>query len=102
MKLVEVEDIRLIKRDWSRYRAGHKQPVSDYIDKFMTMNVKTVRVDYEEGEYLNPNSCAASFRGVVSNNYLPIEVKTINGEVYLVRTDIPHPRRSVCEKGRYV
>ena len=96
MKLVEVEDIRLIKR--VRYKAEHKLPVRDYIEEFMTMNVKAVRVDYEECEYAYPTSCASSFRGSIINNRLPIDVRIINGGVYLIRKDIPHPQKNVCKK----
>lgn len=94
MKLVEVEDIRQVKRDWSRYKAVNRTPVKKYLQEFMDMNVKTVRLDFSEDEYLSPTSCHNSFRSSAHYNKFPIDVKMINGEVYLVRWDLPHARKN--------
>ena len=62
--------------------------VSAYIQEFMKMNVKTVRVDYSSDEYTSAQCASTPFRYAINTDDYPIMVRIINGDLYLIRTDM--------------
>ena len=56
--------------------------------EFMAMDVKVARIDLDPDDY--KNSCVA--RNVLANGAkrhgVPVKIKTLNGEIYFVRTDM--------------
>ena len=56
--------------------------------EFMAMEVKVARVDLDPDDYKNP--CVA--RNVLGNGAkrhgFPVKVKTLNDEIYFIRTDM--------------
>ena len=62
--------------------------VGTYLQEFMKMNVKTVRVDYSSDEYTSAQCATTPFRYAINADGYPIKVQIINGDVYLIRTDM--------------
>ena len=58
------------------------------LEEFMNMNVKTVKVEFREGEYASAGSCQSSFYRSAKRGCFPVDVRIHNGEVYLVRRDM--------------
>lgn len=63
-------------------------PVLAYLDEFMAMNEKVVRVELDNGEYLDYKSCYSSFCKAVRNGGYPVKVTMSQGIVYLQRKDM--------------
>ena len=65
-----------------------KKNLRGMLDEFMRMNVKAVRVDFNEKEYAHIHSCDSSFHKAVSAGAYPIDVRMFENCVYLERRDM--------------
>lgn len=81
MKFVEVGTLP----DNAKTRRG---VMEERLEKFVRMNVKYVKIDYRIDEYTSPTSCRLSFANAAKKYNFPVDVKMINGEVYLIRRDM--------------
>lgn len=61
--------------------------LEDELEKFMRMDCKYAKVELN-GEYAGPNSARASILRAIRLYDLPIQIKMINDEVYLISTDM--------------
>ena len=59
-------------------------PNAEWLNQFLDMNIKYVWVDVEQFEYSHIYSAYTSMRSIAKFYELPVDVKIINGEVYLV------------------
>ena len=78
MKFVKVKE--LPKR--------RKNSILIFLDEFMTSNIKFAKVEFSEKDYKTPSSCQSAFSKAIKAGGFPIIVKSINKEVYLIRTDM--------------
>ena len=69
-------------------RARKKTLIGGYLDEFMRMNVKVVKVDFNEKEYKSAKNCQAAFLNACKRGAYPIKVQIINDKVYLIRKDM--------------
>lgn len=81
MKFVEVDKIP------ERFRAT-KCNFIERLDEFMGMNVKIAKAVPDECEYINTSACRAAFYYACHKYGYPIDVTAVNGDVYLIRTDM--------------
>lgn len=65
-----------------------KKNNGDHLYEFMNMNVKRAKMEINDLDYAHPYSAYASTRTSIKYYGLPIDVHFINGETYLVRTDM--------------
>lgn len=79
MKFVEVKEMP---------RKLYNENLQMRLKELMKMNVKIVKVDFNEREYKNTETCRAAFNKAVHRGAFPIDVKTVNKEIYLVRRDM--------------
>ena len=56
--------------------------------EFMNMGVQCVKVALLPGEYSTINSAHSTLSSCVKKLGIPVVVRTINGELYLIRTDM--------------
>ena len=61
---------------------------TDMLNEFMKMNVKYARVEYSKTDYCSESSVVGSLSKSIRTNMYPIRLKTINGELYLIRKDL--------------
>lgn len=59
-----------------------------YLDEFMKMNVKVVKIEYNEKEYSKSTSCQSAFSKAVKRNGYPVTVTCRNKEIFLIRNDM--------------
>lgn len=86
MKFVEVKEPLALGL---KGRKKNRNNLTDgWLVEFMEMSVKTVRIEFEPGEYVNSSSCITTFYNAVHRLGLPIHVFMHNGEAYLERTDM--------------
>ena len=64
------------------------QRLDDFFKMFMKMNIKYAQVLCQDWEYTNAQSCRGSLVCYLGRHNLPIDVKTISGSVFLIRTDL--------------
>lgn len=57
-------------------------------EEFMRMNVKTVKVELEAGEYASPTVARGVFAVSIKRFGYPIDVRLRDGEIYLIRRDM--------------
>ena len=57
---------------------------AERLHEFLSMNVKYARMDVGKLEYSHSYSAYTSMRNMVKFYSLPIDVKMLNGEVYLI------------------
>lgn len=81
MKLVPVKELP------EKHRGDYKSIVS-FIREFINSNAKYARVDFEPYEYSSGYSAKLCINKQVKPYGFPVLATTINGEVYLARTDI--------------
>lgn len=85
MKIVQVDKLPKQKkfRTVSMYHS-----LKNFFDEFMAMNIKFARIDIAPKEYASPRSAYESLHKVARQSELPIVVKIVNKELYLIRTDL--------------
>lgn len=81
MEFVEVKEVPYSTR-------AQRGIMEERLEKFMSMNVKYVKITYSVNEYSCPTSCRMSFANAAKRYNFPVDAKMINGEVYLIRRDI--------------
>ena len=59
-----------------------------YLNEFMRLNVKYGKVEYGQQEFRNVCSANGSFNYMIRRFNYPIRTTMLNGELYLVRTDM--------------
>lgn len=84
MKFVEVKE--LPKTVYSELAKYHR--LEEDFEYFMSMNTKYAKVEFSKGEYKTWHSAYYSMRRTIKHLGLPITVKAINYEIYLIRRDI--------------
>lgn len=67
-------------------RTNHK--LTNYLNEFMRMNVKTAKVHFSDGEYKSVRIGAGCLGVAIKRNGYPIEVHVQEGDVYLMRRDL--------------
>lgn len=89
MRFVEVAEVPR-----RRYKQKGDRTPSEYhnlkneLNAFMKMDVKIVRIIFYEDEYASFTSAGKAIGGAVKRMRLPVKVRWVDGDVYLVRTDI--------------
>ena len=81
MKFVEVKEIPTTSRNMSC-------KFEERLGRFMDKNIKCARVVYDVDEYTSSTGCAIAFKRACLWYGFPVDVKQINGEVYLIHRDI--------------
>lgn len=56
--------------------------------EFMNMNVRCVKVTLAPGEFKSINSAQSTLSGCIKKLGIPVVVRSVNGELYLIRTDM--------------
>lgn len=64
------------------FRATKLQSV---LEEFANSNQAAVHLIFDEGEYKNVKSAHSSFRVAIKRMNYPIAVRTLNGELYLIK-----------------
>ena len=67
---------------------GFRKNNGEHLYEFMSMNVKKAKMDIAGMDYAHAYSAYAATRTSANYYGLPINVRFINGEIYLVRTDM--------------
>lgn len=80
MKFTVVEELPKKRKEYNR--------LGNYLEEFMRMNVKVVRVDLGVGEYSCPKVCQSTLYSAAKRRALPIKTSMRANEVYLIRTDM--------------
>lgn len=83
MRFIPVEEGELREATRTEYNK-----LAAELKEFMNMNVKTARVVFGKDDYVNINSARNSIRNAIERNGLPIKVRYLKENVYLIRTDI--------------
>lgn len=65
-----------------------KKNVHAYLREFVNMNVKVVKVDFDELDYANAKSAYSSFYKASRYGGYPVTAAMRNGELYLINRDI--------------
>ena len=82
MRLTKCENVRFRRR-------GGKCKLEALFEEFMKMNVKTAEASFDEkDEYNSVNSAYTSLHRAARRWSKPVEVRMVNGKIYLVRTDM--------------
>ena len=58
------------------------------LEEFLNMGAKYARVEFNSLEYNSTDSCKGALYHSINHYGLPISVRSINGEVYLIRKDL--------------
>ena len=92
--------MRLIPVDYKSIQPKkHKDyaKVRAYIEEFMAMDTKSVEVMWTDDLYTSAAACSLGFSRAVKKSGDPVEVKTYNGHVYLIRTDLEYTPLEIAE-----
>lgn len=60
----------------------------DFLREFLKMNVKYARMDITEFDYAHAFSAYSSIKRVISFHGLPVNVKLINHDIYLINLEL--------------
>jgi hypothetical protein len=82
MRFTPVEDIP------EQAQKCSNQNIGDKLREFVNMNVKKAKMNIDDMAYSHPYSAYTAIRSSISYFGLPINVRFINGDIYLVRTDM--------------
>lgn len=80
MRFIEVKGFVPRQKKWGRLRVE--------LETFMSMNIKTAKVDYAECEYKKSITCYKCLWNAARRYAMPIRVAMIDGEIYLIRRDM--------------
>ena len=81
MKFVQVEMVPVRGR-------GNSHKLKAIWEEFMSMNVKTVKVEIGVDEYKSPEVARSVWATSIKRFGFPIDVKQRNNEIYLIRRDM--------------
>ena len=70
------------------YLRRRKNKVRDFLNEFITQNVKFAKVDLYEGEYAHSKSAYHQIHRRIELDGMPIKVLKTGDEIYLIRTDM--------------
>ncbi len=70
----------------TRNKLFHLTKLQRVLDQFMRMDEDVVRVDLEQGEYRDLHSAQCSYHAAARRMRLPIKVRTLDGDLYLIKT----------------
>ena len=79
MKFVKVKELP---------KKAKKKRVMLFLEEFVASNIKIAKVEFNESDYCSPSSCQSAFRKSALTGGYPVEVKTVDKVVYLIRTDM--------------
>lgn len=65
-----------------------RKNIVGYLDEFMKMNVKVVKVEFNKKEYKQIQGCQSSFSKAIKKNGYPVIATQKNKELYLIRNDM--------------
>lgn len=90
MKFIEVKELpkRIFCKPKYPYERMGKKNLKDYLKEFINMDVKYAKVEFNENDYKTHISAHAALFNAALRHCLPVEVRIINKEVYLIRKDI--------------
>ena len=80
MKFVKVKEVPEKAR-------GHKSLLTKW-DEFMAMNVKVVKVDFDEDDYKNADIARSTMAMSIKRSGHPITITKRGDEIYLIRRDM--------------
>ena len=80
--------MKFIEAEVENTRRSAYKNLKDELSEFMKMNVKSAKVTFTESEYSCSTAARVALSQAIKTNCFPIKVKTANGNVYLVRTDL--------------
>ena len=69
-------------------KRGCYNKCSDILTEFMNLDRKYAKLEFSACEYTCVAAAKASLSQHIHNNGLPIIVKIVNGELYLIRKDL--------------
>ena len=87
MKLVPVDALPRTARGQRCTYAAQKDLLK-FLTKFIDMNVKYARVDYDKNDYVSKTSVIGSLGKACSRYELPVKSVMRDHNIYLVRTDM--------------
>lgn len=67
---------------------GELPTINNQLKEFMNMKVKTVKALYDKTEYRDAYDAYAALQSAVARNGMPISVRRINNQIFLIRTDM--------------
>lgn len=62
--------------------------LKDYLNEFVATGAKVARVDFDEGDYKTTKSAYTGFKKATQRLGCPVDVHTVDGKLYLMRTDM--------------
>jgi hypothetical protein len=90
MKFVVVDELPKNRRGGAKPRFKHEyNSVRTYLEEFVNMDVKYVRVEFNEGEYSSLASLRTTLYDAIARTPdMPVKAVLRDGCVYLIRTDM--------------
>lgn len=79
--------MRLIEAEVEKTRMSSYKNLKDELTVFMRMNVKSAKVLFTKDEYSCSTAVRVSLGQAAKRMGLPIKAKSVNENVYLIRTD---------------
>lgn len=58
------------------------------LDEVMNMNAKFVKFEFDKNEYKSAKNVQTTYGVVIKKCGYPLRVRTLDGEVYFIRTDM--------------
>lgn len=87
MKLIPIKELPMKNKPVRRGRAKSKD-IFGMLEEFMETGAKYAKVEYTNAEYASRPSAQASLCRATLDYRYPLYVRSINGDVYIIRTDI--------------
>ena len=79
MKFVKVDKVP---------KPTRKKRLQLFLDEFMDANIKTAEVVWDKGDYKHVMSARSNIGRAAKLSGHPIDIKQINGRIYLIRRDM--------------
>ena len=70
----------------TQYASRNK--LEEGLEKFMSMKTKYARIVFSKDEYSSSTACQVVMKRASIQYGFPVDVRLINGDVYLIRRDI--------------
>lgn len=80
MKLVRASE-EIVNKLYTPYK------LQKTLDEFLAMDCLIVKVELNDGEYASIRSAQSSYHGAVRRLGLPIKVRVLAGDLYLIKVD---------------
>lgn len=85
MTCVEVKEL---PERYTCVEQRNRKDLSNFLNSFMLANAKFAKVLYDERDYSSVQSARAAIQNAIDYYRFPMIAKTINKEIYLIRTDM--------------